>query len=183
MRKSTLRTIGICVLCFVILFPFATWKNDKVSTLLLCISAPHDLTAQLLNPLPHHPMAQVLNPLDDYNCPSTPIAVKQSGPFFLLADTWVLSKIFKTGYFSGYPRDRCENAYHLALTCSMNEANLLHALFFLCNETCSRQSPVFGILWARDKHPSLCAETAGNTCQAGGICSITAWANLCILCS
>lgn len=82
--------------------------------------------------------------------------------------------------FLGIPRDQHENAYHLALTCSVSEASSLHAFFLLCNETCSRQPPAFGILWARDKHHSLHAETAGNTCQAGGICSIIAWANLCI---
>lgn len=111
------------------------------------------------------------------------LALKQNGPFFLLVDTWGLSKIFKPGYFSEYPGGLLETVYLLGLTCPRSEANSLHALFLPCSAACSKQPLVFGILQAKDKHHSLCAHTLGNTCQAGGICPIPAWTNLCISCS
>lgn len=93
-----------------------------------------------------------------YNLPS-PANKAKWYIFFLLADIPVISKIFKPGYFSGYSGDPCENAYHLALTCSRSEANSLHPLFSLCKWNllqaipCERQAPFFASTNSREHMP------------------------------
>ena len=59
--------------------------------------------------------------------------------------------------FLGIPRDQHENAYHLALTCSVSEASSLHAFFLLCNETCSKKtSSIWNSLGKRQTPFSAC---------------------------
>ena len=100
-------------------------ERGKVRQQRLCSIAGHLCPAPFLG-IGHGSFGRLLTT-------RTPLMiVKQNGPFFPLADTWVLSKIFKPGFFSGYPGGPGENPYHLALTCSKSEARSLPPLFLFC---------------------------------------------------
>lgn len=89
-----------------------------------------------------------------------------------------LSKIFKTGYFSRYPSD-WDVKYWLPPGPDMllHEWGQFATCFILALQwnLLKAISSIWNLSLGKRQAPFLCAETAGNTWQAGGVCSITAW--------
>lgn len=105
------------------------------------------------------------------------LPIKQNGPFFLLADMQVLSKNVQAWllfWVSRWSMGKC-----IPPGPDMLRVRPSHCIPYSCsaNGACSRQPPV------RDEYHSLPPQIPGNICQAGGVWSRPAWAELWYFCN